>query len=550
MNNKVQIPKNSLNTTVFSKWSFEPICIFDENMICLDVNEAATRVFQYNRKELIGHKLYFLVAEKDLPWLLENVKTSHSSPYQVELIRKDGSKFIGLLQGRSITQDGQRLRITTCRDISEIVDIQNKLESNNNKLESIFNNNLSGIVVLNEQRFIQQANQVAADIVGYDHPDELIGKDMLDLHISKEVYDEFSHFYLSSLLNREKSTKEIQLARKDGSRIWVRVSGSLISAEEPPKLDEGIAWVIDDISEIKEAESKMVAAYNELEVIFNNALVGIMVVGKDGIIQRVNQTFVDMLGFNTPNDWVGKPSREVHLSDESYLQFNQKFHPALINKENVDIDYQVKSRNGSPIWVSISGKALDTNLPADLEKGVVWVTRDINKRKLMEEQLIKLTREDALTGLFNRRYFIESSDREVELMHRYDKSLSLLTIDIDHFKSINDTFGHDIGDQALVFFSKICTDIVRSIDIVGRMGGEEFAILLIESTRQQASDIAHRILNTLTKQSMLHQDIPSMSASIGVVQIEPKETLQSAMKRADKLLYTAKKNGRSRVFCE
>ncbi|MDB1125581.1 GGDEF domain-containing protein [Vibrio sp. kj40-1] len=165
----------------------------------------------------------------------------------------------------------------------------------------------------------------------------------------------------------------------------------------------------------------------------------------------------------------------------------------------------------------------------------------------MEEQLIKLTREDPLTGLFNRRYFIESSDRELKLMRRYNKSLSLLTIDIDHFKSINDTFGHNIGDKALIFFTQICSDIVRNIDIVGRMGGEEFTILLIESNLDQASDIAHRILSTLAKKSMLHKDIPSMSASIGVVQIEPKETLQSAMKRADKLLYTAKKNGRSRV---
>ncbi|WP_407702419.1 sensor domain-containing diguanylate cyclase [Vibrio algarum] len=291
----------------------------------------------------------------------------------------------------------------------------------------------------------------------------------------------------------------------------------------------------------------MAEAYNELEVIFNNALVGILVVDKDRVVQRVNQTFVDMIGFDRPEDWVGRSSREIHLSDEAYDQFGEKFHSSLINREVVDFDYQVRNRDGKPIWVAISGKAIDTNLPADLEKGVVWVTRDINKRKLMEEQLIKLTREDPLTGLFNRRYFIESSDRELKLMRRYNKSLSLLTIDIDHFKSINDTFGHNIGDKALIFFTQICSDIVRNIDIVGRMGGEEFTILLIESNLDQASDIAHRILSTLAKKSMLHKDIPSMSASIGVVQIEPKETLQSAMKRADKLLYTAKKNGRSRV---
>ncbi|MDV7105974.1 diguanylate cyclase [Vibrio sp. TH_r3] len=536
-----------VSNTIFSKWSLEPMFIFDENGICIHVNDAATRIFQYQRQEFIGRSLYFLVFEQDIPLINQTISDRHTEPYQIRLVRKDGSIFYAMIQGQYTVYNGQNVRISTCRDISEIKKVQQQLEQQNKILESIFNNNVSGIVVLNKDRDVEKLNQVAANIVGYDDPNELIGMNMADLHISQSIYDEFTHLYSSSLMKREKSIREIQLAKKDGSRIWVRVSGSLISTDEPPKLEEGIAWVIDDISEIKQAEKKMLEAYNELEIIFHNALVGILVLGKDRIIQKVNQTFVDMIGFSAPEDWIGKSSREIHLNHQTYTQFAEKYYQDLITHKTVKTEYQLKDKNAQPIWVSLSGKAIDSATPANLDKGVVWVATDINQHKLMEKKLTQLAREDSLTSLYNRRYFLERSTREFKLMNRFNKNLSLLMVDIDNFKSVNDTYGHDIGDKALIFFSKICTSIVREVDIVGRIGGEEFAILLLDSNLGQANTIANRILNELKVKSTSTPDIPTITASIGAIEIGQQEELTSAMIRADKLLYKSKKEGKDKV---
>lgn len=179
----------------------------------------------------------------------------------------------------------------------------------------------------------------------------------------------------------------------------------------------------------------------------------------------------------------------------------------------------------------------------------VMTCRDITNIKEMQEKLAKMARNDSLTGIYNRGYFMELSAREIARNRRYRHDLAMMMIDIDHFKKINDSMGHSGGDRALCHLVAVVRQSIRDTDVFGRIGGEEFAVMMIESSLKGAVAAAERIrsrLNTTTPFS--GGLIPKMTVSIGVTEIDEEDSLDKALKKADTLLYQAKKSGRDRVM--
>lgn len=163
------------------------------------------------------------------------------------------------------------------------------------------------------------------------------------------------------------------------------------------------------------------------------------------------------------------------------------------------------------------------------------------------QKLRELASTDVLTGLMNRRAFMEEAQRKFKLAKRYQRPLSLLMIDIDHFKRVNDTFGHQAGDQVLVEFGKIIKSCLRETDVFSRIGGEEFAIILPETNLEQTAELSERLLEKVrTAQIELETGIKiSLTTSIGVATIPPLSVdVDTVMSEADKALYRAKLDGR------
>lgn len=533
-----------LEGMLYDKLSIEAILLFDENLLCIDVNDFTIDLFKYSREELIGSDLTFLVVEQDLPLIQSNVQKPKSEPYEVRMVCKDKSQFLGLIQGFNIIVNGKKLRIATCRDITQVNALRAESDRHRRQLESIFKNSISGIFVTNKNREVIQANKVAANIVGWEKGEDIIGKNMDSFHLSLKHSQEFSLINYPALLKNRRLNREVQAVKKDGSTIWVRVSGSLIDNSDNPTLDDGVVWVIDDISQIKEAERKLQSAYNELEIIFNNAMIGILVVGAGRVIYKANQTMADIMGYDSPQELVGHSARILHVSDESYTKFGQEFYYSLVNREVTEVDYQIQTKHGKKIWASISGRAIDTFTPVDLDKGSIWVFRDISLQKKMEKKLLAYSRKDSLTQLYNRRYFIEKCKKA---FNKKPLPLALLMIDLDRFKKVNDSHGHHIGDKALRFFAKVCKEVIGTKHIIGRLGGEEFAMLLIDTDLQKAEKIATELLSGFQSGTQQNESLPTMTASIGLVAVQQGEKFSIALKRADKLLYRAKSGGRNRV---
>ena len=177
-------------------------------------------------------------------------------------------------------------------------------------------------------------------------------------------------------------------------------------------------------------------------------------------------------------------------------------------------------------------------LSRELEKEVARQTRELKK----------LSRTDPLTGINNRRRFMELGQRELGIHRRKARPLSLLMMDLDHFKKVNDKYGHSGGDRALVFMTRLCLEEIRESDILGRLGGEEFAIILLETDLPGAREIGERIRARLEEATSGRDDqLPPLTASIGVICFTPDESLEGGLDRADGLMYQAKQAGRNRV---
>lgn len=165
-------------------------------------------------------------------------------------------------------------------------------------------------------------------------------------------------------------------------------------------------------------------------------------------------------------------------------------------------------------------------------------------------EIHKLTITDPLTGLFNQSYFLEIAGQELQRARRYEHPFSLLLMDIDHFRFINETYGHSTGDEVLQSISKTLLASLRVVDILARFGGEEFVLLLPETGLNEALGVAGRLLYTLRASTAVTSAgaIP-VTMSIGVAGLVSDDgiTLDKLLERADKALYQSKKNGRNRV---
>jgi diguanylate cyclase (GGDEF)-like protein len=189
---------------------------------------------------------------------------------------------------------------------------------------------------------------------------------------------------------------------------------------------------------------------------------------------------------------------------------------------------------------------------------VIEYTRDITQRKRAERErdilvnrLRHLSRTDDLTGLLNRRALIERLEEETRRSQRYRSDLALIIADIDYFKEINDTYGHDAGDKVLQIISGLIKNLLRQTDIIGRYGGDEFLLILPQTSKKGAIEIAERI-HSAVKDYDMHIGVErpvKTTVSLGVAQFDiDEEDINNLIKRADNALYIAKGRGRNRVY--
>lgn len=182
--------------------------------------------------------------------------------------------------------------------------------------------------------------------------------------------------------------------------------------------------------------------------------------------------------------------------------------------------------------------------------GFVEVFQDITESKQREERLYERATRDSLTGVYNRGYFTEAATQEIDRARRFAEPLSLLLIDVDRFKKINDAYGHDIGDRVLVAITRTVSAGIRKVDLVGRIGGEEFAVVMPRANKEPAVEMGQRLRRAIGQQRVPvggGREI-GFTVSIGLASLRPTtHDLSELMRNADAALYQAKREGRNRL---
>jgi len=236
------------------------------------------------------------------------------------------------------------------------------------------------------------------------------------------------------------------------------------------------------------------------------------------------------------------PPDELDKARAGLGDFKQTGGGAVINEIS---EYVARRGDGSPFPVELSVAAFRR----EDRWWAVGAARDISERKRAEEALRELATTDGLTGLLNRRHFMELGEVEIERAKRTGRPVGLIMFDVDHFKKVNDTRGHDVGDVVLVSLARTAKDALRAVDVLGRLGGEEFAAILPETGLEEALTVAERLRRAVADMGLAPSGEPlPVTISLGAVLGRGTgETLDELLRRADTALYRAKSAGRDRV---
>ncbi len=210
-----------------------------------------------------------------------------------------------------------------------------------------------------------------------------------------------------------------------------------------------------------------------------------------------------------------------------------------------EAEFRMRHKSGHWVWLQARGQAVARGRDGRATR-LVGTRQDITQSKLMQQGLHAMAHTDELTGVDNRRRFVQRAEEELERSRRYGLPVALLMIDLDHFKAINDSVGHAGGDEVLRSFANTAHTVMRRSDIFGRIGGEEFAALLPHTTLDGARVIGERLLEQVRQQPAVWASVPvPYTVSVGVTLAAEDQSVQQLMAHADHALYSAKRQGRN-----
>ena len=291
---------------------------------------------------------------------------------------------------------------------------------------------------------------------------------------------------------------------------------------------------------------------NLLQAMINNIPNPIFYKDNKGVYRYVNDAFSkEIIGVDKA-DLIGKSLTDLEgVLDQQKISYHEEYNQLLYtNRETVEYEDTIKLHNGSERVYQIIKKVFSSSEGEYL--GFICIMSDITEHKAKEKELQELASVDPLTQLFNRRYFSKMAKQLLSSAKRYESALSIMTLDLDNFKNINDTYGHSFGDQVLMLLAKTLQEQSRESDIIARFGGEEFVLMLPKTDIKGAFTLAEKIRKSV-QELRIEADNGvevNFTISLGVSEFivgDENDNVEEVLKRADSALYSSKRSGKNRV---
>jgi diguanylate cyclase (GGDEF)-like protein/PAS domain S-box-containing protein len=550
--------------------------LFSKSQIMLSCNPRMAEMFGYAVDEMLGQhsSIVFPSAEvyqafgREAAPLLGAGRPFEKEEFQFK--RKDGSLFWCRVRAKAV--DDEHSDGGTIWILEDVTDTRQTLM----EVAAIMTN-ASMSILFTKNRIITRYNSGFAEMFRYDASSGL-GLPGRALYTSQESYERLGAEAFPFLSIGKPFQTEMELRRSDDTTIWAQLIGYVVNPDDPT---QGTIWVIEDRTEQKHAEEALRNALLENQAILDSAVLGISVV-ENGRNLRCNAKMEELFGY--------APGEMNHLSVQAFYadklawetaraETARDFHAGRVNVS----EYQLVRKDGSTFWARLSGRPFDL---AQASGRSVWLVDDITARREaaeavsrardeLEVRVLERTAElaganallqgeiverrqaearvhhmayhDSLTGLPNRALLSDRLDRAMLAAQRSERKLAVMFIDLDRFKTINDSLGHMTGDQLLKEVASRLCRAVRASDTVARLGGDEF-VVLVPGIRavEEASNVAEKIIEALSESFPLEGRNLHITPSIGIcVYPDDGEDVETLMRHADAAMYHAKASGRN-----
>ncbi len=516
--------------------TLESAFLVDVNGVFIAANEIGAKRLGTTVDQLIGKAVCEFVPQEVFEKRMAKIKEVIQKKEPIRFQDKRGDLYFDNYFSPILNENQEVTKIALfAQDITERLDKEKEIKSNFTKFKALFDLAPDAVFLETSYGKIIDCNLAAEKMTGYSR-DELI-----DSHVEKIIPEDIIVGIYTSLNPKYLQSQEGEIhfesinQRKNGEKFPVEVKIKLIEIN-----DESILLIVArDITSRKQYEKRL----KLFEIVFNNALEGITITDKDANILEINQAFSTITGYQ-PHEVIGNNPRLLK-SDRHSDEFYQVMWDQIVKNGQWEGEIWNRRKSGEvyPEWLSIGEVKENKD-----SYYYVAVFHDITEMKRKEKQIRHQAYHDALTDLPNRLLLHDRISVAIAHARRSLNKIAILFIDLDNFKTINDSLGHLLGDKLLQAVAKRILFIMRSEDTVARLGGDEFVIMVENIQKEsEASYVVERLINTFTRPFHIDGHELYITPSIGVTYY-PNDggDAETLIRNADMAMYQAKDQGKNR----
>ena len=530
-------------STIFHSSPDAVLILRNSDSTIVDFNTGFTRLLGFTREEGIGltePELKFWGNTLDRERVQAELEAHYEClDYETELVAKNGEVLQTEISVRYVEIDGELCVLCIGRDITKRRLAEAALKESEEKFARIFTGSPDGIVIISlADSRILDINDAFVISSGFSY-EELVGHRVSDL----PVFDDIAQLKRSTeIVVKEGSLQNFELTfrTKTGEQIPALVSATVVELEG----EKSLVCIAKDNRAQRDTEAKLRVSEERFRGAFENAPIGMLLTDTDGYIFQANHFAVEALAYPEAEMAGSHISRLVPTQERQSLK--ETFDRLLYRSGNVHrSERRMLCKDSIEIWTNFH-VVLQRSETGDPLYFIVQLA-DITEMKRNEERMERMAFYDTLTDLANRRLFGNRLEQAIAHATRTDGYAALLYIDLDQFKRVNDTLGHEAGDQLLREVARRLTHCVRAEDTVARPGGDEFTILLYDiASPGDAGNVAEKILARLRAPITIADNQLIVTPSIGIT-IIPTDSVHPNIltKNADLAMYRAKERGRN-----
>ena len=524
------------------------VLLTDENAIVRYVTPSVQKVVGVAPETMLGRSAYELLdSEQSRRFQELSAAASPENPFaQTSFIyhRPDGRElymeasinFLFDAQGRD------RGAVTGIRDLTERYQAEQAVRQSEQMLRQITDAMQDVVALTDPQGYLRYVTPSVQRLLGYA-PEQMLGRLAFD-YLAPEDREKAMHLAEQSLQGSGSYQLEGRYRHADGHYIWIDTLVNFIFDGQGNPTGSVVSGR--DISERRRAEEALREREYRLRQITNSIRDVVLLLDPWAKVQYVTPSVKQVLGYR-PEELVGRRA-SILLDKAQWPAVRRQGLQAIRAKQVYTTECECRHRDGHAVWIeSLVNFVWDE---AGALQGIVVGMRDISERKQQQAYVEYMAYHDELTKLPNRRALRRTAEELLSRASQREIPVSLLYLDLDNFKAVNDTLGHDVGDELLVEVSQLLSKQLRSEDMLARLGGDEFACILFNTDAEQARQVAFRmsraIRSTLGSSNPAHK-LPSLGVSVGIASF-PRDgrTFVELLKVADIAMYQAKDSG-SRV---